>query len=290
MTDAPPSPRSDYDRAITLRPTTTPGRYAAEFSDQWLIGSAVNGGLVMALATTALATRIGEVGGHLDPFAFSGYFLTASQPGDVVVDTEVLRSGRTLTTGQVSVSQPGRGGIPVERMRALVSLGDLAASAVPIRAQAPPPMPPPEDCVSSSEQRPPGLKASALLDRLDLRLDPATAGWAVGRPSGRGEIRAWLRLADGREPDPTLLLLALDGLPPVAFDLGIQGWAPTLEFTAHVRARPAPGWLQLRVTSENLSGGLMEEDAVVWDSTGRLVAQSRQLCGVRVPDGYTVPG
>ncbi len=290
MTDAPPSPRSDYDRAIALRPTTTPGRYAAEFSDRWLIGSAVNGGLVMALATTALATRVADVGGHLDPIAFSGYFLTASQPGDVIVDTEVLRSGRTLTTGQVSVSQPGPDGIPVERMRALVSMGDLDVSGVPIRTQAPPPMPPPKDCVSSSEQRPPGLKESALLDRLDLRLDPATAGWAVGRPSGRGEIRAWLRLADGREPDATLLLFALDGLPPVAFDLGLQGWAPTLELTAHVRARPAPGWLQVRATSQNLSGGLMEEDAVVWDSTGRLVAQSRQLCGVRVPDGYTVPG
>ena len=159
------------------------------------------------------------------------------------------------------MSQPGPDGIPVERMRALLSMGDLDAPSGPIRQQAPPPppMPPPKDCVSSTEQRPPGLKESGLLDRLDLRLDPA-------------------------------LLLAPDGLPPVAFDLGLQGWARTLALTAHVRARPAPGWLQVRVTSQNLSGELMEEDAVVWDSTGRLVTPSRQLCGVRVPDGYTLPG
>lgn len=288
MNDAP-APVSEYDRAIALSPSDAPGRYAAVFDDQWLIGNAVNGGVVMCLATTALADRIAQVGGHPDPVAFSGTFLTASAPGDVIVETEVLRSGRTLTVGQVSVSQPGPDGIPVERMRALATFGDLDASTRPLRERTPPPMPPPEECVSSSEHRPPGLRDSALLDRLDMRLDPATAGWAVGKPSGRGEVRGWLRLADAREPDPTLLLFALDGLPPVAFDLGVYGWAPTLELTAYVRARPAPGWLQVELTSHTLSGGLMEEDAVVWDSTGRLVAQSRQLCGVRVPEGWVPP-
>ena len=58
-------------------------------------------------------------------------------------------------------------------------------------------------------------------------------------------IRGWLRLADGREPDPLMLLLARDALPPVAFDLGLSGWTPTLELTVHVRARPAPGWLRV---------------------------------------------
>jgi hypothetical protein len=88
-------------------------------------------------------------------------------------------------------------------------------------------------------------------------------------------------MADGREPDPLSLLLAVDALPPVTFDLGIAGWAPTLELSAHVRARPAPGWLRVRVSTRNLAGGLLEEDAEVWDSTDRLVAQSRQLA--RVP-------
>lgn len=84
-------------------------------------------------------------------------------------------------------------------------------------------------------------------------------------------------MADGREPDPLMLLLAVDTLPPVSFDLGLPGWAPTLELTAHVRARPAPGWLRVRTSTRNLAGGLLEEDAEVWDSRDRLVAQSRQL-------------
>jgi len=90
-------------------------------------------------------------------------------------------------------------------------------------------------------------------------------------------LQAWFRLNDDREPDPLALLLAVDVLPPVTFALGRMGWAPTLALTAHVRALPAPGWLRLRHETHNLAGGMFEEDCEVWDSAGRLVAQSRQL-------------
>ena len=71
--------------------------------------------------------------------------------------------------------------------------------------------------------------------------------------------------------------MVVDALPPVTFDLGQLGWAPTLELTVHVRARPAPGWLKVRHVTRNVAGGMFEEDCEVWDSAGRLVAQSRQL-------------
>jgi hypothetical protein len=116
-----------------------------------------------------------------------------------------------------------------------------------------------------------------LMDRFDMLFDPACTGWAVGRPSGAGMLQAWFRLKEGREPDPLSLLTVVDALPPVTFDLGMPGWAPTLELTAHVRAVPAPGWLKVRHATRNLAGGMFEEDCEVWDSAGRLVAQSRQL-------------
>jgi len=280
---------TEYDIALHLSDSDRPGRYSGAFGDGWRIGNAINGGVVMAVAAAAIQRRLVADGieHHRDPVAFSGYFLTASEPGPLTATTEVLRSGRTLTTGQVSLTQSGPRGEAVERMRALMSLGTLIADTGPLRQPDPPPMPGPDGCVASTDAPPSLLSSSSLLERLDLRLDPACVGWAVGRPTGQGEMRAWLRMADGREPDPTMLLLALDGLPPVAFDIGIPGWAPTLEFTAHVHARPARGWLQLQVTNHVLAGSMMEEDARVWDSTGALVAQSRQLCGVRVPPGWS---
>jgi hypothetical protein len=49
----------------------------------------------------------------------------------------------------------------------------------------------------------------------------------------------------------------------------------------HVRARPAPGMLLTRFTTRALIGGYLEEDGELWDSTGTLVAISRQLARVQ---------
>jgi hypothetical protein len=138
-------------------------------------------------------------------------------------------------------------------------------------------LPPLEECVSNELAPPEVRKIARLMDRFDMRFHPDQVGWAVGAPSGRGELSAWFRMIDGREPDPVQLLMVVDALPPVTFDLGQLGWAPTLELTVHVRARPAPGWLKVRHATRNIAGGMFEEDCEVWDSAGRLVAQSRQL-------------
>jgi acyl-CoA thioesterase len=251
-----------------------------------MIGNAVNGGLVMAIGLTALGQHLAadeaETTPHQDPVVLSAYFMTASQPGPFTARTEVMRCGRMLSTGQITIHQTGEDGASVERMRAIGSFGNLD-SVETLKQASPPDLPPPEQCLSAEQAPPDFLKTSKFLDRVDLRLDPATAGWAMGKPSGLGVMRGWLRLKDAREPDTTMLMMALDALPPVAFDLGLFGWTPTLEFTGHVRRRPEPGWLRVALSSENLGGGMMEEDAMIWDSAGNLVAQSRQLCGVRPP-------
>ncbi|MEM8662139.1 MAG: thioesterase family protein, partial [Pseudomonadota bacterium] len=45
----------------------------------------------------------------------------------------------------------------------------------------------------------------------------------------------------------------------------------------HVRRVPEPGWLHCRFSTRFISGGMLEEDGELWDTSGRLVAQSRQL-------------
>ncbi|MGH3371590.1 MAG: hypothetical protein ACRDPR_16485 [Nocardioidaceae bacterium] len=48
--------------------------------------------------------------------------------------------------------------------------------------------------------------------------------------------------------------------------------------------------LSQRPHPQGLSAGLLEEDAEVWDSAGRLVAQSRQLARAPAADVETAPG
>ncbi len=200
-----------------------------------------------------------------------------------MIRTDTVRTGRTLSTGQASLFQYDDEGREVERIRVLASYGDLDALPDDVRTTARPPVFPPMDqCFGPADGPAPVPGSSAITDRLMLKLDPSTLGWALGAPSGKGEMRSWFGLADGRDADPLSLLLAVDALPPTAFEIGLKGWVPTVELTVHVRARPAPGPLRVSITTRNLAGGFLEEDAEIWDGADRLVAQSRQLARARL--------
>jgi hypothetical protein len=74
------------------------------------------------------------------------------------------------------------------------------------------------------------------------------------------------------------VLLAADAFPPPVFNLlAVPGWVPTVEFTVHVRAVPSPGPLRCEFTTKEIQGGMFEEDGVIWDEHGTLIAQSRQI-------------
>ena len=102
-------------------------------------------------------------------------------------------------------------------------------------------------------------------------LEPAGA-------SGPPTVQGWFRFPGGEPVDVLGLLVAVDAFPPTVFRAGLPlAWVPTLELTAHIRARPEPGWLRCTFATRFITGGYLEEDGEVWDSAGRLVAQSRQL-------------
>jgi acyl-Coa thioesterase superfamily protein/acyl-CoA thioesterase superfamily protein len=266
----------DRDTAVTPRGD---GRYDAVLSPGWVVGGGVNGGYLLAVMTNALRA---ELPAKPDPIAVSAHYVSASTPGPATVQVDVRREGGSVATAAAELVQDG-----TTRISVLATLGDLARFAAraggEVRSWEEPDLPPLEECVSK-DAAPPEVRAFVpMLDRFDLRLDPAHAGWGGGEPGMTGSIAGWYRFADGREPDPVALLTICDVLPPVTFDLGMPGWAPTLELTVHVRARPAPGWLKVRHATRTMAGGMFEEDCEVWDSTGRLVAQSRQLALVPRP-------
>ncbi|GAB3672686.1 thioesterase family protein [Actinocorallia lasiicapitis] len=247
------------------------GELRAEISDSWGTGGpAPNGGYLLAVVARALS----QVTGQPHPMTVTGHFLSMAVPGPATIRTEVIREGRTLTSATASLLQDGK-----EKIRILAAYGDLGGLPDDVRTTAEPPvLPPVEECYEAPEEF---RKIVTLLGQTDLRMDPATAGWALGKPSGIGEMRSWFRLSDGADADPFTLLFAADALPPVAFEMGVQGWVPTLELTVHVRAIPAPGWLRVIARTRNLAGGHLEEDVEIWDEKDRLVAQARQLARVR---------
>ena len=265
----------EWDDHIAVTPGGD-GEFAAELSDGWVVGGGVNGGYLLAVIGNALSQ---VAPAKPDPIAVSAYYLSAAVPGPATVSTRVIRDGGSIATLAADLTQGDD-----TRITLLATYGDLGRLPDDIRTTAKPPeIPPLDECISNTLAPTEVRKFARVMERFEMRFDPTCAGWAVGKPSGNGLIQAWFRLNGQRDPDPIELLMVCDAMPPVTFDLGMPGWAPTLELTVHVRAKPAPGWLRVTHRTRNMAGGMFEEDCEVWDSEDRLVAQSRQLA--RQPRG-----
>lgn len=259
---------SAFDAATETVPGL-PGHYIADVSDGWNIGANPNGGYVLALITNALAQESGPA--HPDPLTITAHYLRPTSPGrQADIRVELVRKGKRHTHLDAVLVQD------TERVRVLAAFGNLEEAVGPSMVRSePPPLPEPEQCPARMPN-PGAVGISSFLDQFDTRLSPTT-GWLTGNRTGVPEVVGWTRFAGGREPDVLSLPLFADAFPPAVFELGDVGWVPTIELTVHVRARPAPGWLRARFHTRFLVDGYLEEDGEVWDSTGRLVAESRQL-------------
>ena len=270
---------SDFDdetRLLAIAPAPdSPGgslRFTGQVHPAYNIGNNPNGGYLLALAVAALQQAHPA---QPDPLSVTVHYLRPGLSGQPCqIDTQLLRSGRALSTARATLVQDGSA-----RLELLAAMGDLAAAAPtpPLVALPMPQIPPPEAC--------PGRSADAqgvglpILDRLDIRLHPQQA---LAGAAGQAQVSGWIRLRDGRPPDALACLMFADAFPPAVFGLlGMVGWVPTVTLTVHLRARPAPGWMLGQFWTHDLADGRVIEDGALWDSTGRLVLQSRQLALVR---------
>jgi acyl-Coa thioesterase superfamily protein/acyl-CoA thioesterase superfamily protein len=272
---------SAFDRATAGVPRAGGLVHDVTVDGGWAIGDKPNGGYLLATMARAAIATAATVEGlvHDHPVTASAHYLSAPAAGPAEVHAEVLRRGRRMTQVRARLVQDG-----TARVEATFTLGRLAPDAEPWWSDAPPPEMTPEDaCARAPSVNPAGM-VLPIMERVELRLDTAVTGFTRGQPSGRGEVRGWVRFADGRAPDPLALLLAADALPPATLDLGVIGWVPTLELTVYVRAAPAPGPLIVRHRARLVEEGLFDEAGDVWDSRGRLVAQATQLAAVRLGD------
>lgn len=258
----------DRDTAVTR---TGEGRFDAVITDGWgALGAGPNGGYVLGICLRALA----EVLPLPDPLVVSASFVRRSTPGPATVRTDVVRVGRRVATGRAVLEQDGEAIVA-----ATATFADLgAAEGRTLELGTPPDLPPAEECVDVMEGL--SLPGVTIAERYHYRMR-GRPGWAVGAPSGTPSAELWVRFADERPIDALALPVVADGMAPVVMDLpGVVG-SSTMDLTVHVRARPAPGWLACRVQTRHVRNGYHEEDLELWDATGVLVAQSRQLALLR---------
>jgi acyl-CoA thioesterase len=262
----------EFDTALSTRPVTD-GRWEAVIPDGWDFFGIPNGGLLMSL----VAGTLGPLTGHPDPVTVTAHFAARAEAGEAVVEGEVLRAGRTLGTASGRIVQHDRVVAHV-----LATFGDLEAREGGVVYEAGLPELPPRDACLPDEPFP---GAPAIFDRVGIRFHPEHTGFFSGDKPGRPEIGGWMRFRDGRQPDPLAMLLFTDAHPPAVLNAPEVsfGWVPTIELTVHVHKRPRPGWIGGWFETSHISGGFLEEEGLLWDEDGDLVAVSRQMAMVPRP-------
>ncbi len=251
------------------------GRFGVELSGFYTAMERPNGGYlqcVMANAALAAASEHGST--HLHATAVTTNYSGSAVVGPAELEARVRRVGRGVSFVYVTLSQAG-----VLTTESLVTVGTLRDEPPRYLGLRPPTIAPLDACRRSVGDGTPNIARV-----LDLRMDPAFAGWSIGETRDVGEVRAWLRLAEGSDEwDPLSLLFASDALPPATFPLGSTGWVPTLQLTSYVRQIPHGTWLRGRQRCVVIAGGLVDERCELFDERDELVVTSSQMAMVRFP-------
>ena len=260
---------SEVDAETSVR-ALGDGRYTARLDAGWNIGANPNGGYALLPALRAML----DIAVHPDPLSLTVHFLRpATGDRDADVTATIVRAGRSTTNATATMAQDG-----TPRLVAHAVLGDLAEgarNAAPDSgyALAPPDLPSPDRCADRRELGQ-GVDLP-ILSRLEVRIRPEQV---IPDGTGAAVVEGWIRFADGTPPDTQWLPLFADAFPPaLRTRLGAVGWVPTIELTVHVRRRPAAGWVIARFECDDVAGGRMVESGTLWDSSGAVVARSRQL-------------
>ena len=246
-------------------------RYEATVFEGWDILGNANGGYLMVMAARAMADASGR-----PPLTITAHYLAPGAVGAHFVEVNEVRSGRRFATMMAAVINVETGR---EVIRVLGTFGHHDPDGIERFDRIPPAIPPYDDCeIDVDGDDPNAQPVPELQRRLSVRLSPDSVGFRSGKPLGVAEIRGWFDFADGQTIDQYGLILASDSFPPAVFNSGVPvSWVPTVELTVHLRGLPVPGPLAVAFRTRYISGGVLEEDGELWDLSGRLVAQSRQL-------------
>ncbi len=244
------------------------GRYRATIDPAWRV-ERPNGGYVAAVVLRAVMTELADP--DRPPRSMTIHYLRPPADGPVEIEVAVERAGRGMTSVSARLHQEGR-----PMAVALVAAGVRRDASFTHEHAPMPDVPGPED--SPAMPQPPF--PVPLRDNFDTRL-------AIGRPpfspagtDDEAVTGGWIRLREPVPVDAAYLVQVADAWIPAAFGVTTERIGlPTVDLTVHFRqaAQGEDPWLLVRFRTRLAAEGYLEEDGEIWDRSGRLLAQSRQL-------------
>jgi acyl-CoA thioesterase len=227
------------------------------------------GGYVMAIVLNGMQMAVAD--DARQPRSLTVHFVRPPHAGPVTVHPTVERTGRSLTTVTARLDQDGK--------KIALAIGAFSTPwESPVLEDAPmpsvePPDParPPIPHIAPDRPRPNFTQRLTMQHRFGDQ--PFTS-------SAHGEVGGWLGLCEERPIDALTVAVLADAWFPAPWPrLKELAPAPTVDLTVHFRAPlPLPdGVLLGRFRSSVVRDGFFDEDGLLWDERGTLVAQSRQL-------------
>jgi acyl-CoA thioesterase len=241
------------------------GRYRGDVAREWFGPPGPNGGFIAALMLRAIRDEIADE--ERLPRSLTLHYLRPPTEGEALIEVSVERSGGSASTCSARIVQDGRA----------VTLGlcVLSYDYEPAMSWSldPPDAPPPDQV----EALPIADEAPPIFNQLETRPVFGSPAFTGGEEPVVG---GWLRARGDDDLTPELVALYTDAWWPAPFSVMTTfAPAPTLELTIHFRARPRPGSATalVRFRADASIDGLFDEQGEVWDTEGRLLAQSSQL-------------
>jgi acyl-CoA thioesterase len=242
-----------------------PGRFTAELHERWSSLVGIHGGYTAAIVVNAMTVAADDPSRTLRSFA--AQFAAVPRPGPVLVEVNVERVGRSMTTTSARLLQEGQvlqvAHAVSSKPRPGLSYDEYVRPRVSEPGEAP-------------RFAPPG--GVDHFRNVDVRLDPDVV------PFGGGEeawVAAWLRPLDGDPIDAAWLVAMCDILPPAVFTrTSSPVKAATIEYVVHLATGqpcvPSGSHLYLSCRSPLSREGFAVEDATMWAPDGSTLAVARQ--------------
>ncbi len=257
-------------------------RYAATVGEGWMRtpGKLANGGYLAALGARAMSAAVN----NRDPVSVTTHYLAPVDPGEVFIQIEVVRDGRRHATVMGRMLQGER-----ECVRYLGAFGTLREAPTVIYSERKAPdWPPPDACIDwVTTAFPDPATRPPIVNRYDLRVPPHLGMYPVPPTGDDVTSGGYFKWPDADDVDLFGVLVAADRFPSSLFNVpgAPDSWAPTIEMTVQLFARPVPGRLTVRCASRIVTDPYFEEDGDIWDSDGNLIAVTRQIALIGAPKG-----
>ena len=259
----------NWDQTVAIEPIA-PGEYQGHVDEEWTSLQGVHGGVVAAIALAATERSLREAGVETSATlraATVGY-VAGNVVGDLTVEVETVRRGRSLVTTHARTRQQDKT-TTVARFHHSPPWEGMSYSDVP-------PMPErPEGTVRLA-----GAGLPAHISNVEAHLHPHT-----GLLSGteRAEWISWSRPLDGSSFDAAWLLMFADYFPPAVFTKATAPQrAVTIEYGIQIHRAAATwdlgadGHLTARMHAFHSQDGFAVEDGWIYLPDGSLLATTRQ--------------